>query len=334
MTGRAASAVACSNIALAKYWGKANATQNLPAVPSLSLTLDSLRTRTRVRFDPALSSDELWLDGRATLGRPLERVGRLLSEVRSLASLDLAARVDSVNAFPTAAGLASSASGFAALALAAARASGLDLDVSSLSALARRASASAARSIFGGFAALETGATCAFPLPLTDWPLRMLVAVVTAQAKQTASTHGMLHTQSTSPYYEAWVKGAPRLYAEIRDAISRRDFEKLGTFTERSALMMHATMMAAEPALIYFKPATLEAIECVQQLRRAGIEAYFTIDAGPNVKVLVLEDARAPVSAALSSVPGVERVLESGPGPGAMLLATPEGPHHEQDSCS
>jgi diphosphomevalonate decarboxylase len=334
MTLRSASAVACSNIALAKYWGKVDAAQNLPAVPSLSLTLDSLRTRTRVRFDSALSSDELWLDGRATVGRPLERVGRLLSEVRALASLDIPARVDSVNAFPTAAGLASSASGFAALTLAAAQASGLVLDVGSLSALARRASASAARSIFGGLAALEAGATSAFPLPATDWPLRMLIAVVTRQAKQTASTQGMLHTQSTSPYYEAWVKSAPRLYAEIRDAISRRDFGKLGTFTERSALMMHATMMAADPALIYFKAATLEVIECVQQLRRGGTEAYFTVDAGPNVKVLVLEEAQARVSAALASVPGVEHVIESGPGPGAMLLTMPESSLHEQHSFS
>ncbi len=332
MTCRVASAVACSNIALAKYWGKTDAVENLPAVPSLSLTLQSLRTRTTVQFEPALSSDELWLNGERALGRPLERVTRLLSEVRALASLEVRARVESVNEFPTAAGLASSASGFAALALAAAQASGLDLDVGSVSALARRASASAARSVFGGFAALEAGASSASPLPETDWPLRMLIAVVTSQAKETSSTSGMLHTQATSPFYGAWVTEAPRLYAEIRDAISRRDFEKLGTFTEQSALTMHATMMAAAPALVYFKPATLEAIECVRRLRRAGTPAYFTMDAGPNVKVLVLEEERADVSRALSAVPGVERIIESAPGTGATLLDAPAAAPHERRS--
>ena len=332
MTRGEASAVACSNIALAKYWGKAETGQNLAAVPSLSLTLDALRTKTRVRFDSNLTMDEFWLGGRPVVGGALERVARLLSEVRSLASFDLHARIESVNEFPTAAGLASSASGFAALAVAAVRASGLDLDASSLSALARRASASAARSIFGGFSVLEAGAPCALPLPPTDWPIRMLIAVVSAEPQATGSTGGMLHTQASSPFYEPWVRHSPRLYAEIRAAVLARDFEKLGSFAEASALMMHATMMTAEPALIYFKPATLETIERVRRLRAAGTEAYFTIDAGPNVKVLVLEEARAKVSAALSAVPGVERVIESSPGLGAAPLAASESPFDEQRS--
>ncbi|HEV8246842.1 MAG TPA: diphosphomevalonate decarboxylase, partial [Polyangiaceae bacterium] len=158
MKPASARAVAHSNIALAKYWGKADEAQNLPAVPSLSLTLAGLRTATRVSFEPALASDVVVLDGIELGGRPLARVRTLLDRVRSLGGFSHFARVESHNDFPTASGLASSASGFAALALAASSAAGLELSLEQMSALARAASASAARSIFGGYVALEAGA--------------------------------------------------------------------------------------------------------------------------------------------------------------------------------
>ena len=151
-------AVAHSNIALAKYWGKADAVRNLTAVPSLSLTLAALRTVTTVRFDDSLALDELSLGGVLVSGRPLLRVSKLLDTVRAQVGLTTRARVESVNDFPTAAGLASSASGFAALAMAATRAAGLELSLAEVSALARAASASAARSLFGGYVSLEARA--------------------------------------------------------------------------------------------------------------------------------------------------------------------------------
>ena len=312
-----ATATACSNIALAKYWGKADAAQNLPAVPSLSLTLAGLQTRTTVTFDPTLRADELFLNGSRAESRPLARTVALLADIRERARLASFARVESENDFPTAAGLASSASGFAALALAATRASGLDLADSAVSAIARRASASAARSLFGGFAVLEAGATSAQALNVPAWPLRMLVAVVTAGTKATSSTSGMLHTQDTSPFYASWLAHAPGIYAEIRAAVLDRDFTRLGCHMEHSALSMHASMLAAIPALVYFQPATIAAMDCVKRLRAKGTEAYFTIDAGPNVKVLVEEASEREALAALRDVPGVEQVLQTRPGPGA-----------------
>jgi diphosphomevalonate decarboxylase len=190
-----------------------------------------------------------------------------------------------------------------------------------VSALARAASASAARSLFGGFVALETGAESAVQVaPPEYWPLEMLVAVTSEGAKDTGSTDGMQHTASTSPYYSSWLADAPRLYAEVRQAVLTRDFERLSPAVEQSALMMHASMLAARPALIYFRPATLAAIECVRSLRQKGTPACFTIDAGPHVKVLVEPDAVADVEQALAAVPGVLRVLVSGPGPDAGTL--------------
>src|SRR5690606_26413987 len=199
-------AEAYANIALAKYWGKSTAGENRTAVPSLSLTLDGLRTRTEVRFDERLTADEARLDGNLLTGRPLERVSALLDRVRAASGETRKARVTSRNEFPTAAGLASSASGFAALALAASYAAGAPLDPKILGDLARRSSASAARSLLGGFVELDAHADSATQVaPREHWDLTMLVAVVAPGPKPMGSTQAMIHTAQTSPYYEAWV---------------------------------------------------------------------------------------------------------------------------------
>ncbi|MGC4092332.1 MAG: diphosphomevalonate decarboxylase [Polyangiaceae bacterium] len=313
-------AVACSNIALVKYWGKSPLGQNLTAVPSLSLSLDALRTTTSVRFDAALNEDRVQLGDAWVSGRPLERVVRLLDEVRALAHVQARAEVVSHNDFPTASGLASSASGFAALALAAQAAAGLELPVADVSRLARRASASAARSLFAGYAELLAEAESAEPVAPADWlDVRMLVAVTALGPKATQSTDGMLHTQATSPYYTSWVTAASATFARAKQALLARDLETLGEAMEHSTLLMHASMMAAQPSLIYLRAATLSVIERVRQLRAAGSTAFFTMDAGPHVKVLVPSGQAEAVAAELAQVPGVTRVLSSAPGPAAYL---------------
>jgi diphosphomevalonate decarboxylase len=314
----AATARAHANIALAKYWGKADVVENLPAVPSLSLTLAALSTRTHLELDPALAADVLELDGANASGRPLERVVTLLDRVRPEGAPR--ARVSSTNDFPTAAGLASSASGFAALAVAANAAYGAGLSADALSALARRSSASAARSLFGGFVALPAGASSAERvLAGADFPVSMLIAVTRSGPKEVDSTAGMKHTLATSPYYPAWVAHAPTLYAEVRRAVIERDLELLGSAAEQSALMMHASMFAARPALVYFTAATLAAMETVRALRKRGTLAFYTMDAGPHVKVLTAPADAALVERALAETPGVLSVLASGAGPDAVL---------------
>jgi diphosphomevalonate decarboxylase len=299
-----------ANIALAKYWGKLDEGKNLPAVPSLSLTLDALVTTTTVEFDDALTEDLLTLDGRPARDKEKKRVVTLLDGVRAAAKLEARAHVTSSNSFPTAAGLASSASGFAALALSASRAAGLRSSRDAVSALARAASVSAARSLYGGYVVLRAGGQSAEPLaPGDHFPLSMIVALTRAGEKSVGSTEGMIRTAKTSPYYRGWVEHAPRLFELIKSAVLGRDLTVLGPAIESSALAMHASMFAADPPIVYFSPTTLTVIERVRDLRASGIPAYFTMDAGPHVKVVTLPVHAEEVAMSLAGCPGVLEVI-------------------------
>lgn len=319
-----ATAVAHPNIALAKYWGKREGEGNVPAVPSLSVTLSGMTTTTTVAFEAGLATDVLILGGHETGGRPLQRASQLLDTVRAAAGISSRARITSANDFPTASGLASSASGFAALALASVRAAGLDWSAERIADLARRSSASAGRSLFGGFVELDGGAASqgvTRPVaPPSALDLRVLVCVTTEGQKATSSTEGMLLTQRTSPYYAAWVEDAPRNFAGIRDAILAGDFTKTGELAERSALAMHACAMAA--GIVYVSGATLAALAEVRALRADGVEAYATMDAGPHLKCLVRGSDALAAKERLARVPGVLRILETSPGPGAHIVAS------------
>jgi diphosphomevalonate decarboxylase len=314
-------AVAHPNVALSKYWGKREGEGNFPAVPSLSVTLEGLATRTRVRWGRA-PGHRLVLGGSVVEGAGAARAFALLERVRRDLGLSETAEVESDNDFPTASGLASSASGFAALALAAVRAAGADWDAARVSDLARQASASAARSLYGGFVELEVGATAARPVAARDHlPLAVLVCVTTEAPKTVGSTDGMRVTMETSPYARAWLEHAPRLHAQLREALLGRDFARVGELAEASALAMHASALAA--GVVYWNGATLAALAAVRGLRASGTPAYATIDAGPHVKVLARPDDAAAVRAAMERVPGVLRVLEARPGEGARLEGRP-----------
>jgi diphosphomevalonate decarboxylase len=317
---------AFANLALVKYFGKRDAALNLPATGSLSLTLQPLETLTDVDLDPALLSDEVLLGGAPAPGGFATRVVRFLDLVRALAGRSERARVSTANAFPTAAGLASSASGFAALALAASRAYGLRLDAPALSALARRGSGSAARSVFGGVAVWDEGKrddgadSVARPLLGPDeWDLRVVAGVVSFGPKAVGSTEGMERTRFTSPYYGAWLEAARADLAQALAAVESRDLRALGEVAEHSALTMHAAAMAARPGIVYLEGATLQALCAVRELRARGHAAYFTCDAGPQPKVLCDPASEDTVAAALSAVPGVASVIRCRLGPGVTL---------------
>ena len=329
MSHRTATARAHANIALAKYWGKADATYNIPAVPSVSVTLRALSTTTTVAFDDALSEDEVIVGGVLQEGRPKSRVCEMLDRVRAAAGQEARARVASANDFPTASGLASSASAFAALALASVTAAGLDWDTAKISDLARRSSASAGRSLFGGFVRLPAGppGTTYLPsepiAPAEHWDLRIIVAVISEKPKAVSSTQGMNHTVATSPYFEAWVRLCSPLARTIEEAIAERDLQKLGEAAEHSALAMHASALAAAPGVIYFEPATLETLHAVRAMRSENVAAYATMDAGPHVKVITTADQAADVVQRLEAVPGVLRTISSQlGGPASVSLGT------------
>ena len=312
-----------TNIALVKYWGKRDAALNLPAVGSLSLTLEGLSTRTTVTFDGKLAADSLVLNGAPADERAVGRIAKFLDIVRARAGIGERASVESSNDFPTAAGLASSASAFAALAVAATHAAGLSLSDRELSILARRGSGSAARSIFGGFAEMHRGTRAdgedsfAEPIDTSGWDVRLVIAATTQGPKATLSTDGMRHTAETSPYYDAWVKMSERDLASAREAIARRDLEALGAVTEASCLSMHASAMAARPAVMYFVGATIEGYRTIAELRRSGVPAWFTCDAGPHVKALTDAAHAAQVEAALAKL-GKTWICK--PGPRAEVL--------------
>ncbi len=323
-----ARAVTHPNIALSKYWGKRAGEGNMPAVPSLSVALSGMHTETVCEVLPSLAEDELVLDGGPMAANGRERCAALLDRVRARVDSPARARVVSRNDFPTGAGLASSASGFAALALAAVRAYGLDASIAEVSDLARRSSASAARSLFGGFAELapppDAGATFLAATPLAGpdaVPLRVLVCVVTESAKDVPSTAGMNRTRDHSPFYAAWLDEAPRVHAALRAALLAGDLPGVGELAERSALAMHASAIAA--GVIYFGAPTLAILSAVRGLRARGIGAWATIDAGPHVKVLVDEADRARVASALHGIPGVLRVIEARPAAAPTVEVTP-----------
>jgi diphosphomevalonate decarboxylase len=327
----AATARANANIALAKYWGKSDAALNLPAVSSISLTLEPMTTETTVRFDEALREDDVVLNGEPAEGKARLRVVKVLDRVRGLANLKLKARVDSSNSFPTASGLASSASGFAALVAASSSAAGLERDPVRWSAMARQASASAARSIYGGFVELPKGkpgdASLAAQViaPASHWDVRIVVAVATEAAKAVSSTEGMALTESSSPYYGAWLDCSDALVAEVRTGIRERDLAKVGRAMEQSTLAMHACMLAARPGLIYLQPVTLAALATVRRLRQQGVEVYATMDAGPHVKALCAAADAERVATALANTPQVLRTFTARPG-SEVVVSVPPSP--------
>lgn len=321
MSARSAKARARANIALVKYWGKADEALKIPAVGSISITLERLWSETEVRFDPALTGDELVLDG-ASRPEQLARVSACLDVLRERAGVDLRAAVASRNNFPTGAGLASSASGFAALAAAAARALDLELSARELSIVARRGSGSAARSIFGGFVEMHAGTRAdgsdSYAEPLLEasaWPLDVVVAITARGEKEVGSGPGMARSAEASPYYPAWIATHAADLAAARGAIERRDFEALADVAEHSCLKMHAAAMAARPPLLYWNAVTLDCMHAVRRLRRDGVAVFFTIDAGPQLKAVCAPGARARVQAALRDVPGVLELLATGLGP-------------------
>jgi diphosphomevalonate decarboxylase len=326
----AGTALAHPNIALIKYWGKREAGGNVPATGSLSITLDALATRTRVEFDATLDRDELLLDGKSDTST-LARVAACLDSLRAIARDDRRARIETRNDFPTAAGLASSASGFAALVTAASAALDLRLDRRTLSKLARRASGSAARSVYGGFVVLHAGRDddddpAAQPLlDAGEWPLDVVIAITTRAPKKTGSRAGMQSSRGSSPFYSAWLEKADQDLAIAQAAVLARDFAQLSDISEHNCLKMHAVMQSSRPPLIYWNGATVECMQRIRELRESeGAQVFFTIDAGPQVKSVCAPEDSPHVAAALRDVAGVESVLVSGIGEGARALQTEE----------
>lgn len=303
---KSVTAVARPSLAFIKYWGKSpGGPANRPATPSLALTLEGITSTAEV-CPSADGRDRVVLGGEE---QPERRFAAFFDTLRAELKTDLRFAVTSANTFPTAAGLASSSSGFAALAAACATlARGQRPDDALLSRLARVGSGSACRAVYGGWTLWDAGAEAAQPLfEAGHWPeLRVVLAAVHEGPKEHSSRDGMNSTAETSPFYPAWVADAPQLLNEARRALAARDLEAFGQAARKSYQRMFGTMLGADPPLIYWKPASLSLIRAAEDLRRQGLSVWETMDAGPQVKFLCTERDVPAVVEAIRQVLGPE----------------------------
>ncbi|MGI9271136.1 MAG: diphosphomevalonate decarboxylase [Woeseiaceae bacterium] len=308
------------NIAVIKYWGKRDLARNLPAVGSISVTLADLFTEMSVVVDDSLADDVLVVndtENRTMLARVSACLDAVAGDDRP------AARICSTSNFPIAAGLASSASAFAALVIAADAAFDSSLTDDQLARLAGRASGSAARSMLGGFVELENrddDIVVNNLLAAEDWPLKVVVAITAPGPKPVSSGDAMEISRKTSPFYDRWVEQQAVDLSEARAAILERDLQRLGSIAEHNCLKMHSVMWGSRPPMIYWNSATIACMQTVRELQAEGVEVFFTIDAGPQLKAICSAEYAAKVRDSLAATDGVVEVMLSGLGGGARLV--------------
>jgi len=313
-----------TNIALIKYWGKEDNELKIPKNNSLSLTLDAFYTDTRVTFDESHLEDELIIDGEKQESVSLKKAQIVLDLVRKKAEISMPAKIESFNHVPTAAGLASSASGLAALAAAASDSAGLDSSKRELSILARRGSGSASRSVYGGFVEWEKGnsneTSFAKPIDEANWDIGMLFIIVNDKKKDVSSSTGMKRTIDTSPFYRVWLETLNDDLYLMKKAIKNQNISEVGEISERNALKMHATNLGAKPPFTYWSPDSIRAMDIVKQLRSEGYSIHFTMDAGPNVKLIGKASELKEIKEKLLNHFSEEQLVIAKPGPGLHRL--------------
>ena len=309
-----ATAFAPVNVALIKYWGKRDEKLRLPVNSSLSVNLTKMGTVTTVAWVKGLKQDEAD-----------ERMIKHLDRIRGLAKINFKAKVVTQNNFPVAAGLSSSASGFAALTLAATAAAGLKMSEKELSRLARLGSGSACRSIPNGWVEWVKGkddftSYAKTIFPTRHWDLRILVVILSQQEKKVSSTDGQ-ELAKTSAFFKERVKGIDQKIIKIKQAIKEKNFREIGVIMEEDCLNMHAVMLTSQPSLIYWLPETVRVIQAIREWREQGLESYFTINTGQNVFVFCEPNNEDQLVDKLSHLRGVIGVRREKVGLGARLLA-------------
>lgn len=319
-----ATARATSNIAFVKYWGRIDDVLRLPMNGSISMNLSETYTTTTVEFDDSLSEDVVELEGETLNIQQTGRVSQHLDRIRALAGISMFARVDSHNNFPMGAGIASSASAFAALTVAGCTAAGLKLSEQDLTILARQGSGSACRSVPSGFVQWHYGETnedsyAEQIAPPEHWDVRDLVAITQTEHKEVGSAQGN-KLVSTSPFNTTRIELAQQSVNIMSEAILEQNWTIFGEETEREAVRLHMIAMTSQPPIFYWSPVTLRIMQAVMNWRKAGLETYYTIDAGANVHVLALGDKADMVEAKLRNIEGVTRIIHNRPGAGTRIL--------------
>lgn len=317
-----ATAKAPANIAFIKFWGKKDAKLNLPYSNTLSVSLDNIFTVTTVEFSEKYKKDSFEIDGEKNLAE-IDRLMNHLDNIRNEAKSNLKARVVSRNNFPNSSGLASSASGFAALSLAGTAALGLKLSEKELSTLARLGSGSAARSIPGGFVEWEKGRSHQTSyahtiFPADYWDLSAIIVMITSEKKDVSTTKGHTIT-TTSPFFKFRIKNLPERVAKMKKAIKERDIKIFGEILEEECLEFVTMSLTAKPYIIYWEPATIRIIKACKKLRDQGLTPYFTMDAGPQPVIYCLKKDAKKISAKLNKTEGVIKTIICNPTSGTRI---------------
>jgi diphosphomevalonate decarboxylase len=336
-TGKVCTALATPNIALVKYWGKRDEKLILPMNSSISITMgEEFTTKTSIMFTDRIDEDIFYINGeRQDLSnKDVKERFDIINIMRNMAGTEDRVIVVSENSFPTAAGLASSASGIAAMVFAANSALGLNLDAKSMSVIARQGSGSSCRSLAGGFVKWEKGLNddgtdshirqIATP---EHWPeLVDIVAIVSSSRKKVSSRAGMKQTMETSALYNVRPEYAENSCVELERATASKDFEKLGMITMRESNNLHAVMLDTYPPIFYLNDISKEIIYAIDELNRNSgrIIAAYTFDAGPNAQIITLDKHKAEVEKVLSGISGIEKLYATKPGSGPRLLSEAE----------
>jgi len=318
---KSATAIAHPNFALIKYWGKSNVSGNIPAMNSLAITLDSMTSETTVSFPDGLKKDTWILNG---VEQPsLGQIQLPCEHLKKISHIDQPCLIESTNNFPTAAGLASSASGIASLITALDNALGTKLSSQQMVEAAMLGSGSAARSLFSGFVHLEVvqdQSKCATILEAKEWPLNVIVCVTSTKQKTISSRQGMEISRKTSPMYSDWARNHQEDMELALKAIAAKNFDQLGKIAEQNCLKMHKVMKTSQPPIDYWNLATNSCVETVKNMQGEGIPIFFTIDAGPQVKIICEPDVCKDVVSLMERVPGVQSIIESRLGKGARII--------------
>jgi len=321
-----AKAKAHSNIALVKYWGKKDEELIIPFNNSISLTLNEFYTITEVEFS---EEDEFILNDEIQADKERKKIFNFVDLFRKASNNYEPIKIKSKNYFPTAAGLASSASGFAALACALNALYELGLAKKDLSIMARKGSGSACRSIYGGIVEWEKGhsddTSYAKKIDDANWDIGMIAVILNEKKKDVLSRAGMATTVKTCPFYESWVLSADKDIEDIKVAIKNKDIDAIGEIAEHSALKMHATMMATRPQIIYLQEESLKVMRLVESLRKEGLKCYYTMDAGPNVKIITNSKYKDAIMEKLEEFVDRQRLIYCTVGPDAQVLEVGDG---------
>lgn len=318
-----ATARAPANIAFIKYWGKTDAELRLPCNTSVSVNLSNAYSVTTVEFSKKFTSDEIYYGDQKMDEKEKVRVVEHLNRVRQLDKSRLFAKVVTQNSFPKSTGIASSASGFAALTLAACASLKLKLSEKELSILARLGSGSAARSIPDGFVEWKAGdnqSSYAYTLYSEKyWELRDIILVVETGKKKTSSTKGHENAKS-SIFYKTRLVNLPVRITKLKNALKNRNMKNLGGLLEEEAVELHMIMMTQKPPLFYWTDKTTDIINNVYKWREEGIAVYFTLDAGPNVHLICEAKEEKKVLAKAREIPGIKNIIINAPAAGARLI--------------